>query len=286
MLPDGKPIGVAEVSGADLMDALEMSARLYPNSNGGFFQISGLTYDIQETVIPSVSLDGFGNFRGISGEYRVTNVMINGRPLDLFSSYKVAGAEALLNGSTGYTMFRNGTMLESGAVIDSQAVISYLSETLNGTVGGHYAKSQGRVDSIRLVRQSELALEVDDMVKEQLKEYQDRIAELEKQLLQKQIEDLEIQASSKYGKSSGKRYITVSWKVSEEIDGLKYQVYKSTKKSSGYSKATSTSKLSYKNTSSLKKGTTYYYKVRGYKSIGGKTYYSAWSNVTSKKVTS
>ena len=286
VLPDEKPVSVALISGTDIMDALEMSARLYPNANGGFFQVSGLTYDIQETVIPSVTLDGFGGFRGISGEYRVTNVMINGRPLDLFSSYKVAGAETLLNGSTGYTMFKNGTMLESGAVIDSQAVISYLSGTLNGTVGGHYAKSQGRVDSIRLVRQSELALEVDDMVKEQLKEYQDRIAELEKQLLQKQIEDLEIQASSKYGKSSGKRYITVSWKVSEEIDGLKYQVYKSTKKSSGYSKVTSTGSLSYKNTSSLKKGTTYYYKVRGYKSIGGKTYYSAWSNVTSKKVTS
>lgn len=290
VLPEGKPIGVAEISGADLMDALEMSARLYPNSNGGFFQISGLTYDIQETVIPSVSLDGFGNFRGISGEYRVTNVMINGAELDLFATYRVAGTEDLLSGATGYTMFRNGTVVQPGVTSDNLAVISYLTNNLKGTAGGRYAKSQGRVDSIRLVRQSELEQEVADLVKDDLKEYENRIAQLEKQLKQKTeilaIKDMEITASSKYGKSSGKRYIQVKWEASEEVEGLKYQVYKSTKKSSGYSKMKSTSSLSYKNSSGLTKGKTYYYKVRGYKSIGGKTYYSSWSNVVSRKVTS
>ena len=78
----------------------------------------------------------------------------------------------------------------------------------------------------------------------------------------------------------------MKWEASEEVEGLKYQVYKSTKKSSGYSKMKSTSSLSYKNSSGLTKGKTYYYKVRGYKSIGGKTYYSSWSNVVSRKVTS
>ena len=290
VLPDGKPIAAAEISGADLMDALEMSARLYPNANGGFFQISGLTYDIQETVIPSVSLDGFGNFRGISGEYRVTNVMVNGVPLDLFATYRVAGTEELLSGRTGYTMFKNGTIVKPGVTSDNLALISYLTNNLDGTAGGRYAKSQGRVDSIKLVRQSELEQEVADLVKDDLKEYEDRIAQLEKQLKKKTeilaIQNMEITARSKYGKSSGKRYITVSWTVSEEVDGLKYQVYKSTKKSSGYSKAKTTSNLSYKNTSGLTKGKTYYYKVRGYKSIGGKTYYTEWSNKASRKVTS
>ena len=241
-------------------------------------------------MIPSVSLDGFGNFRGISGEYRVTNVMINGAELDLFATYRVAGTEDLLSGATGYTMFRNGTVVQPGVTSDNLAVISYLTNNLKGTAGGRYAKSQGRVDSIRLVRQSELEQEVADLVKDDLKEYENRIAQLEKQLKQKTeilaIKDMEITASSKYGKSSGKRYIQVKWEASEEVEGLKYQVYKSTKKSSGYSKMKSTSSLSYKNSSGLTKGKTYYYKVRGYKSIGGKTYYSSWSNVVSRKVTS
>ena len=47
---------------------------------------------------------------------------------------------------------------------------------------------------------------------------------------------------------------------------------------SGYKKAFTTTKMSYKNTKGLKKGVKYYYKVRAYKVVDGKTYYSDWSN--------
>ncbi len=288
VLPAGEKICTVQVSGADVMDALEMSARLCPNENEKFFQVSGLTYDIQETVIPSVSIDGFGNFSGVGGEYRVTNIMIDGKELDLFETYTVAGTETLLSGATGYSMFRNGVMEQKDIDSDYLCLISYLIEELDGKVGARYAKSQGRVDSIRLARQSELEDEVNEMVRDQLKSYEERIEALEEQLKQKNeiltIKDIEITASSKFGKSSGKRYIKITWKVSEEVNGLKYQVYKSSKKSSGYSKAITTSNLYYKNTAGLKKGNTYYYKVRGFKSVGGKTYYTDWSNIAYRKV--
>ena len=93
-----------------------------------------------------------------------------------------------------------------------------------------------------------------------------------------------IKASSKFTKTSGKRKIAVTWTASEDVDGIKYQVYKSSKKNSGYSKMTTTSKLSYNNTSGLTKGKTYYYKVRAYKYLNGKYYYSDWSNITYKKI--
>lgn len=288
VLPQGRSLCVSEVSGADLMDALEMSARMYPNQNSGFLQISGLTYDIQETVIPSVSLDGMGNFSGITGEYRVTNIMINGKELDLFGTYTVAGTENLLGGETGYTMFTNGTVKKTAVTTDQQALITYISNDLKGSIGSLYGKSQGRVDSIRLVRQSELDQEVAALVKKQMKDYDAQIASLTKQLQLKDqvlaIKSTEITASSKFGKSSGKRYIQITWKVSDDISGMKYQVWKSSKSSSGYKKMISTSKTSCKNTSGLIKGKTYYYKVRGYKSIGGKYYYTNWSNKVYKKV--
>ena len=41
---------------------------------------------------------------------------------------------------------------------------------------------------------------------------------------------------------------------------------------------TDNAKRTYKNTKSLKKGTRYYYKIRAYKVVDGKTYYSDWSN--------
>ena len=91
----------------------------------------------------------------------------------------------------------------------------------------------------------------------------------------KDVEALKIKASSK----AGKGYITVTWKVTGNAaaaDG--YQLYKSTKAHSGYKKCITTKKTSFKNTKNLKKGTRYYYKVRAYKVVDGKTYYSDWSN--------
>lgn len=289
-LPGNKNISVAKVSGFDLMDALEMSARLYPNRNSGFLQVSGLTFDIQETVIPSVTVDGLGNFVSVDDDYRVTNVMINGKELDLMETYTVAGTNDLLNGKTGYTMLTNGPLTKANVTVDNQALVTYIINNLKGSVGGAYSKSQMRIDSIKLARQSEIDALVEKKAEEKIKDYKSQLEALQKQVdAQEQIiavKSLSIKASSKFSKSSsGKRSIKVSWTTSSNVSGIKYQVYRSTKKTSGFKKVATTSKKYYTNTSGLKKGTTYYYKVRGYKYLNGKYYYSPWSDVTYKKVT-
>ena len=93
-----------------------------------------------------------------------------------------------------------------------------------------------------------------------------------------------LNASSVAKKSeSGKRSMQITWTADgiglpEDVDG--YEVWKSTSRDDGYTLSISTAKMSYKNTSGLKKGTRYYYKVRAYKQIGEKRIYSAWSNIT------
>ena len=93
----------------------------------------------------------------------------------------------------------------------------------------------------------------------------------------KAVEALKITA----GSSAVKGAITVKWTVKGDVaaaDG--YQIFRSVKKNSGFGTKPifTTTKQTYKNTKSLKKGTRYYYKVRAYKVIDGKTYYSDWSN--------
>ena len=77
--------------------------------------------------------------------------------------------------------------------------------------------------------------------------------------------------------------IKLTWEPLSGVDG--YQIYRATSKSGTYSKVTSVtgaSKSSYIN-GSRTCGKTYYYKVRAYKRIGGKTVYSKFSSVMSAK---
>lgn len=287
-LPGNNSVHLREVSGYAILDALEMSARLCPSNNEGFLQISGLTFDIQETVKSTVMLNAKGEFTGVSSDYRVTNVMINGKELELMDSYTLAATDKFFAGETGYTMFADGKQKSGTAITDNQALYDYVNGELGGNIGDKYAKSAGRIDFIRLARQSEIDAEIEAGVAEKLKAYSAETAALQKQVeQQKQIIDVKtvtIKASSAVKKNGSKRSIKLSWTLSKDIDGMKFQVYKSQSKNSGYKKSFTTSQKSYTNGSGIKKGKRYYYKVRGYKYINGKYYYTDWSNVTYKKV--
>lgn len=78
--------------------------------------------------------------------------------------------------------------------------------------------------------------------------------------------------------------IKVSWSKVNGASG--YRVYRATSKSGKYTRVkivSSGSTLSYTNTK-LKKGKTYYYKVRAHRVISGKNVYSPYSSVVSKRL--
>ncbi len=92
-------------------------------------------------------------------------------------------------------------------------------------------------------------------------------------------------ASLKSVKSASSRQMTVKWKKSSGITG--YQIQYSTSKTfkSGNKKKTvkGASKTSQK-ISSLKRGKTYYVRIRTYKTVSGTKFYSSWSEAKKVKV--
>jgi len=106
----------------------------------------------------------------------------------------------------------------------------------------------------------------------------DKLVAAEKSVVDENInatKSLKITAASVASKGK----IKVTWKVNGTIvTGVKYQVYRSTHKTYGYKFMKTTSLKSYANTTNLKKGKVYYYKVRAYLTVDGVKYFSDWSN--------
>lgn len=61
-----------------------------------------------------------------------------------------------------------------------------------------------------------------------------------------------------------------------------YEVYRSTKKSSGFRRLDTTKSLTYKD-KTAKRGKKYYYRLRAYHKVSGKLRYSAYSSVLNGK---
>ena len=146
--PFGNMACMIEIQGKHILDALEMGCRALPGESGGFLQTSGLTYEVNTAIESPVVLDKQGNFAGVEGERRVSNVMVNGEPIDPEKTYTVASHNFMLkDGGDGYVMFKNGTLLVNEVKIDNQMLIDYIVDVLGGVVGEEYSDpyGQGRI---------------------------------------------------------------------------------------------------------------------------------------------
>ena len=146
--PFGNEMCVLELTGQQLLDALEWGARAVPGENGGFLQVSGLTYEIHSYIESSCTEDENRYFAGVKGERRVRNVTVGGEPIDPEAVYTVASVDyTLLGKGDGYAMFEGAKVLQDRVKLDNQVLIDYIAGTLGGVIGEEYADpfGQGRI---------------------------------------------------------------------------------------------------------------------------------------------
>ena len=148
VFPFGNFLCMVEVTGQQLLDALEWGAQSVPGENGGFLHVSGLSYEIHSYIPSSCTADINGMFSGVAGERRVKNVTVGGVPLDPEKTYTLAGHDyMLLSAGDGFSMFAGAPLLLDCVKLDSEMLIDYITETLGGVIGGEYADpyGQGRI---------------------------------------------------------------------------------------------------------------------------------------------
>ena len=149
--PFGNMACSIEVTGQQILDALELGCASTPGESGGFLQVSGLTYEIHTYIPSGVQLDENKVFQGVEGERRVKNVKVGGAPIDVNKTYVLASHNYMLkDGGDGFSMFKGAKVLRDEVMIDNQVLINYIVDVLGGTVGEEYADpyGQGRITII------------------------------------------------------------------------------------------------------------------------------------------
>ncbi len=139
---------VVSATGQEIIDALEMGARMAPEENGGFLQVSGLTYTIDESIASSVVVDEKKNFVSVDGTRRVSDVLVGGVPIDLQKTYTLASHNyMLLSGGDGINMFQDNELVVQPVLLDNQILINYIQHNLKGIVDTDYDDpyGQGRI---------------------------------------------------------------------------------------------------------------------------------------------
>ncbi len=132
------------ITGQQLLDALEWGARQAPEVQvGGFLHVSGVTYEIDASVVSSVQADDKGVWiGGPTDGYRVKNVQVFNKetgayePLDLEASYNLAGYNYTLRDlGDGFAMFDGAVNVLDYVMEDYMVLANYVQGFENGVVG-------------------------------------------------------------------------------------------------------------------------------------------------------
>lgn len=143
--PFGNADVVIEVTGQQMIDALEWSCHALPNEDGGFLQVSGISFEVDENIPSPCKADENGLMSAIEGDRRVSNVKVGGKDIDPDAKYSLSGnAFILTKQGNGFTSFDGAKVLVENAGLDNQLLIDYIIDDLDGTVGDDYSDPQGQ----------------------------------------------------------------------------------------------------------------------------------------------
>jgi len=127
VLPFGNTVQVIEVTGADILAAVEHGIQDYPTTKGAFPHVAGMTVKFDATKEPLA---------------RVTELMIAGELVNLTKTYTLVTSDYLASPGDGYTMFGGKDVVAEYNTQDVE-LIAYINE-----VGFDKAKIDGRMQEI------------------------------------------------------------------------------------------------------------------------------------------
>ncbi len=155
VFPFNNTVCVVEVTGQQIVDMLELGVINYPNEDGSFQHVSGITFDLNGSIDSSVKLDENMVFVSVEGQRRVSNVKVLNKtsgqyePIELTKTYTLASHNyLLLEQGGGASMFKDAKVVKNDGMLDVEMLEIYIVDNLGSVIGEEYAVSQNRINIV------------------------------------------------------------------------------------------------------------------------------------------
>ena len=150
VLPFGNTLYVVELTGAELLEALEASTYCTPEPVGAFPQVAGIEF----TINTGAAYDAGENYPGTTyaepaSINRVTIQTVGGQAFDADATYTIVTNDFLAAGGDTYYAFSAAESgYDTGISLD-QVVMDYITGELDGTVtAARYGQTANRIHTI------------------------------------------------------------------------------------------------------------------------------------------
>ena len=147
VLPFGNTLSIVQVTGAELLEALEASTYCTPTSIGGFPQVSGIEFTVDTTKAYDQGEQYPGStYYGPKSIQRVTIETVGGEPFDANATYTIATNDFMAAGGDTYYAFAAASVNYDLGIAMDEVVMDYITDELKGTVTAEaYGEPAGRI---------------------------------------------------------------------------------------------------------------------------------------------
>ena len=147
VLPFGNTLSIVEVTGAELLEALEASTYCTPTAIGGFPQVSGIEFTVDTSkAYDQGDLYPGSTYYGPKSIQRVTIQTVGGEPFDEDATYTIATNDFMAAGGDTYYAFAAASVNYDLGLSMDEVVMDYITDQLNGTVTEEaYGAPAGRI---------------------------------------------------------------------------------------------------------------------------------------------
>ncbi len=153
VFPFGNEVAVLDVTGAELLEALEAATHSTPKAIGAFPQVAGIVFTVDTTKAyeNGEQYPDSTYYKPLNPGSRVTIESVGGQPFALDAIYTIATNDFTAAGGDTYYAFRypNATSGYKTGVALEDALVNYTTTVLGGVVGEQYAQPQGRITVVK-----------------------------------------------------------------------------------------------------------------------------------------